>query len=1169
AVKPPEPPWPPDPEFAQLSYMLANTLKDSSEIGAVHEFLTSALISRIDWTKPQASLDYVDVLLRYGRFSDAIDNIDAFEKRSGSNRRSRTRRIRAHIGAKQFDQADSQLAAMPPDERGTVELRLALTQARIRHAQLAEAQKRMQEISGVAASQTAAEGSQSTDSPAALAQLMTEELKDLARLEVELMEKLLPGELDQVEQSAVMNSCRGYIAQGQIQLARHLVSRFLEYYPLNTAALVYDKMLSEPDPRDVPQERLREIEEEALSRIAEPVRRAVQFGIHHRRYEQDDKAVDYLKQALNSATLQAQTADGPDEQIALAANHLLDIAILTEDWQLSDEVVRAAREGNLDSCQGQVFATRLAVAKGQYGEALSRIDECLAQKPIFSFGYMLRSNINAALNNEHASAEDIQKAASFNPLDGTIAKALASLLYGRDMALGAGATASQVAETRDALERAVALNPRDLPLLGLYADYIAPTEPLKAVAIRQDLLKAEPSIDNAVLLGRLAMQVASKETSEASKDALFAVADSAFEQARQIDPADRQMLYCYAEYLRARGQGQEAERLLADSQDEELLWNHYFQAGQYEDAGRVLEQLYDSGDKGGPVLRGLLLVAEKTFDREAVKRYSEELVAVEDTAQNNLARIGTFLRVGLVKEAERELQSFREKYPDEPRILLLQAWLLMKQGQLQKALELTTRNLQSDPDNSLAWRLKGEINFFREDYDRAISDLRKSKVLFDEPATRVSLAKAYLQAKRYEDAITELKNAIDAPGAPLEARSLLEHIYFKLGRKQALTKFYAETLEKFPQSARWLNQAGAFAFKTGQFEKAEQYYGKALETRRQLHGDGARTDQIEDALHATAFDGYLKALIAGAGTPGARDFDPAKLDRIFAEAARYTDGAFAPMAYFRMAQAKSALGDKATAIEYSQKAVEKAGDNDTLASEILERMYLLLGYEEVLGYCQQRLGSDPGSLAANLAMFDLARIDGRYDEAIPYIDKCIELAGDDRARRLAYTMRKAGILIGAYARSSDKNYLKMAIADYESLLAKMPNSTGVATVCNNLAYVLAENDERLSDALKYAKRALDLRPNDPGVLDTYAYVLLKNGDVKEAGEFLAAALQQYQQNRITVPAEIYGHKGMINEKLGAKAEALAAYNRALEVGAETLSPKARQEIERAVERLSP
>ncbi|NOR66189.1 MAG: tetratricopeptide repeat protein, partial [Woeseiaceae bacterium] len=585
------------------------------------------------------------------------------------------------------------------------------------------------------------------------------------------MEKLLPAELDSVEQAAVMSACRSYIAQGQTELAGHLVNRFLEYYPDNTAGLVYEKMLAEPDPRDVQPQRLREIEEQALSRIADPIRKAVQFGIHYRRYDEPEKAIGYFKQALEPLISQGQIpGEIGSEQMTLAANHLLDIAIVAKDWQLADEVLQAARQGDLDDCQGQVFATRLAVAKGDYKDALSRIDQCLTQRPIFSFGYMLRSNINMALNNEHASAEDIQRAASLNPLDGTIAKASASLLYSRNQALGASVTASQIAQARDALERAVALNPRDMPLLGLYADYIAPTEPLRAVAIRQDLQKARPSMENAVLLGRLAMQVASEETAQARKEALFAIADSAFEQARQIDPSDRQMLYHYAEYLRARGRGQQAKKLLQESQDEELLWNHYFLAGQYEDAGRVLEQLYKSGDRDGSVLRGLLLVAEKTLDQAAVKRYSEELVAVDDTPGNNLARIGTFLRVGLVKEAEHELQSFKEKYPNEPRILLLQAWLLMRQGQLEKALELTNRNLQSNPDSFLAWRLKGEINFFREDYDRAISDLRKSKVLLDEPATRVSLAKAYLQMKRYEDAITELKNAVDAPGAPLEAR---------------------------------------------------------------------------------------------------------------------------------------------------------------------------------------------------------------------------------------------------------------------------------------------------------------------------------------------------------------------------------------------------------------
>jgi predicted Zn-dependent protease len=156
-----------------------------------------------------------------------------------------------------------------------------------------------------------------------------------------------------------------------------------------------------------------------------------------------------------------------------------------------------------------------------------------------------------------------------------------------------------------------------------------------------------------------------------------------------------------------------------------------------------------------------------------------------------------------------------------------------------------------------------------------------------------------------------------------------------------------------------------------------------------------------------------------------------------------------------------------------------------------------------------------------------------------------------------------------YETSSDKNYLKTAISDYESLLAKMPSNTGVTTVLNNLAYLLAENEERLPDALKYAKKALDAKPNSPIVLDTYAYVLLKNGKKQQAAEFLAAALQHFEQDKIAVPADVYEHKGMIQEELGAKSEALSAYKQALEAGGEKLSQKARQRIEAAIKRVSP
>jgi tetratricopeptide (TPR) repeat protein len=266
-----------------------------------------------------------------------------------------------------------------------------------------------------------------------------------------------------------------------------------------------------------------------------------------------------------------------------------------------------------------------------------------------------------------------------------------------------------------------------------------------------------------------------------------------------------------------------------------------------------------------------------------------------------------------------------------------------------------------------------------------------------------------------------------------------------------------------------------------------------------------------------------------------------------------------------MAEAKLKLGDKATAIEYSREAADKSGANETLASEVLLRMYLMLGPDEVARYCEQKLQSSPGSLAANFTMFNLAKINGQYNKALEYIEKCIKIIGPDNPRMVDYVVKKAEVLTMAYDRTSDNNYLLKAIADYESLLTKMPNNT---SVLNNFAYMLAGNNERLPDALQYAKRALDASPNDPSFMDTYAYVLLKSGKISEAAELLAAAVQQYEKDESLIPPEVYEHSGMVKEKLGAKTEALGAYKQALEVGGNRLSQKRREQIDKAVRRLS-
>jgi tetratricopeptide (TPR) repeat protein len=1169
---------PPEQRDALLSYTLAKIFQDSSEVGAVTEFLVSALEAGIELTEPAAILDYLEILGKRDLWSYVISpvnpyNVSAFEEAFGPGLRTKALRIRALMGTDQITEAEEELAKLDSEDPNTIKLSLELVEAKSRQLRSAIAQRQIKEGSESIFEQGLFEEGQGSESDAST-KLMKAELDKYQQQKAELVQKLLLKDPALVEEATVTRLCRDLISQGQNAKAEGLVNRFLACFPDSTDALIYKKLLAEPEPTNVSEQKHKEITKQIISNIADPVQRALKLGFFYRTNGESDKAAEQFKRVL-----EAQAPEGGADRTVfkltnrvaprhLAASYLFDIATDSNDWQLAGQIAETVRRENLDDCEGHLFAARLATAKGQFKDALTRTNECLRQRPVFSRAYLLRSNINAALGNDLACLDDVQKAAVLNPMDGIVAKALANALYRRNLRLGGEVSSDQVIETRRALERAMALNPGDLPLLSAYAEYISPTEPLRALAIRQTLQKNAPTLQNAILLAKLATGMAVKETNEERKTALFQIAASSLEQARKTSPDDRGLLETYAEYYRARGENDKAEKLLRGFEDQTLLWRHYFNLGRFEEAEAVLQRMYQKQPKDPDVVRGLFLVAERTINQENVNRYSEELVSLEDNAQNRLDQIKAYLKVGLVKESEYKLQSFKEKYPNEQGVLLLEGWLAMRQGQLKKALELTNRNLETNQENAGAWRLRGEINLLMADCDQAIIDLQRSKSLSVTPDTRMALARAYLRTGREDDAITELKNTIDLPGAPMEARPMLEQTYLRLGRKEALRKFYDETLQKFPQSALWYNRAAGFAMALREFASAEQLYQKAYLLKRQAYLGQELTAGMQDVQYAIAMDGYLQSLVLAAGSTSkaGAGWHPEKLDKVFEESAKYVNTPFAPIAYYRMAEAKLSLGDRETAVEYCRTAVDKTGANERLASEILLRMFLLLEDEEVSKYCLERLKTTPDSLAANFTMFNLAKIRGEYDKAVGYIDKCIELTGAETPRGVDYTVKKAQVLAIAYERTSDNHYLKKAITDYESLLAKMPNNT---LVLNNLAYMLAENNERLAEALEYAKRALEQKPNDPGFLDTYAYVLCKNGKDSEADEFMTAALLQYGQNQLTAPPEVYEHLGMIKERLGQKSQALDAYKDALEVGSDKLPKAVKDRITSAIERLSP
>jgi len=498
-----------------LSYRLAKIFEKTDQIGAAREFFESAFINdprsgkvTIVRTRPQALLDYTDILLRLGAYGDVLRALDFFEVNYWTDERTKQTRVNTHILAGQFEEAEKELSTRDPDDPNSIKLKIALIQAKIRQVRRAAALQRKE-----------GDGAKSPDTTVLITpkeELLTDEsvqaeLRSHMSNLAELVEKLTRTKLDVVESSLISLVCNGhYIPQGKIKEAKDLVDRFLRHSPDDEAVLFCKQILSEPIPGEVDQQRHNEIEERLLSDISDPVKRSVNLGAFYQRTNKLDKAIEEYKKVVSQGsspgTSTEQATDDEDEQTMssrrFAASRLFDMALmeivsnLSESGnsdkmeaatELANEVKAIATRDNLDGCEGHLFTARLAMAKEDYETALRSIDECLKHRPVFGNAYMMRSTINNALGNEQAAAKDIRKAATQSPLDGNIARRLANTLYLRNRNLGRNVSSAQKIEAREALDRAMRLNPKDIGLQSFYAEYISDEEPERALAIRQRL----------------------------------------------------------------------------------------------------------------------------------------------------------------------------------------------------------------------------------------------------------------------------------------------------------------------------------------------------------------------------------------------------------------------------------------------------------------------------------------------------------------------------------------------------------------------------------------------------------------------------------------------------------------------------------------------------------
>jgi predicted Zn-dependent protease len=1090
-----------------LSYILSRLAARQGSIGMQREFLEKALFNRnsIAPEKPRAILEYAGVMLAVQASQRAADIAKSYIDLYGMDKTAGLLLAQAYVQMNQYDEANTQLDKLESSDPDVLATRLVLASV--------QANRLAGQLSNAAESSGGDEQAK---------------LKSIRNRQIAALNQMMDIAPEKVEVSILSSMCQEAASRGDLEQVRGWVEKYLSKNPDNTAVLLIKRELAEPDPKTVTSARRLELYEEVMAQIKDPVKKMQAQVRYYRSTGKNEQARELYQNILAAA---------PDN-VEMAGDYF-NFLLEQKDVKAAEDVFGKIRNKNPDGCDGRLFAAQLEMSKESYTIAIQRLDECLAQRPTLSVAAVLKSQIHQRQGKFDAAVEAAKSAFQMDPRNPTAARQLASVLFDRNRDLGSRVTAEQAAEAERAVGVAMVLSPSDWQLQSVYAETVSEHDPQQALAMRQSLLKTVPNVNNAVMLGNMAIRMARAEADAAKRDALVQMAGDAYQRGWQIDPNASLIQLSYAEFLRLTGQRQKAAELFANTP--QILWRFYLADGQYDQATATLEKLYKETPDNVDILQGLIEAAAGLNQSEQMKIYLDAMARKELTSEQDLWLIEKILDAGFNDFAEKELADFQSKYPSDNRVQLLRAWLEMTRGNLELAMEKTDQFLAKETNNASAWRLKGRIYRLLDQPQQAIDALLRSKNITPDPAVGMELATLYSQTHQIEAAAGELNNAMQNPQASPQVRRTLESLYQENKRWNELIQFYKQTLEKFPEDPFWTTRFGLFYLGQKEYNNAIPLLEKAWNlTRKNSAGD------------PMALDNYLGAMIAAD-----------KLDAAIAMASKYVDGPMAPVAYWSVAVIQAKQNQTQKAIETFSKAIEKTVDSPGLLMPALSVMGRTLGETSVEKWCTDKLATDPSFIPAHLILAGIAEQAGAYNKALTHINLCLDKTPQNSVQWMEFSSRKANILLRAYAKTADAGYLKQSISQLEAHLKLQPNDI---TVMNNLAYLLAENDIELDKAVDYARRAYQRAPGNAVLLDTYAFALCKTSDFAQAEKYITQVLLSYQRSGTTPPWDVYKHQGMAFVGLKKKKEAIAAFQKAVELGKE-IPDKEKQYLEKTIESL--
>lgn len=458
-------------------------------------------------------------------------------------------------------------------------------------------------------------------------------------------------------------------------------------------------------------------------------------------------------------------------------------------------------------------------------------------------------------------------------------------------------------------------------------------------------------------------------------------------------------------------------------------------------------------------------------------------------------------------------------------------------GEFESARNLAQRLVKRQNDNTIAHVFLGLDAFKHKDYARADEHFHNAERGSSSDEPTIKLARAWVSVA--EGAADKAIAALDAPSKVAWAthfETVQRAFIADVAKKKAVAlEAYNAVNEKKPPNTRvaealarhlafWgdrqkaidtLNEAGADATPAGKALMAELKAGKTPKLM---------VSTVEEGL-AESFLGIGQVLATNNGVDAAQ---------IYLRLALFLNPA--------SDIAKLELADIYGNIEQNDKAISvidtiREGSPFWTNSRIRKALYLnaLQKTDEAVSLLTAVLEKNPKEeqVTQTLASIESAR--KKYEAAIPYYDRAIELAGPaDKKQWGLYYAR--GI---AYERT--KQWAK-AEPDFKKALELDPEQ---GAVLNYLGYSWLDQNMNIPEAFDLIKKAVRLKPNDGYIIDSLGWGYYIQKDYEQALKHLEKAVELRPED-----PTLNDHLGDVYWRLGRKLEAQFQWTQAL-----TLNPE--------------